>query len=308
MPFPDAPLPSPVPKRTDPQAARLVLADANRTHGTSYHLAAPLNGGFQSGTWLLRNGTNGDAAAVLKWSPNRARAPQILRARRAVQRARAAGYPTPAWFAAGVSERGFPYYIQQYVPGAAPRHLTVEVAEQLIVVLEHQRGLDVDPDHCWSRYAHDRLAGGWDHTRKTMAGSGHEGLGFVASIDALVASFGKVELPAGDLVHGDFRLDNILFRPERQVAAVIDIEALGSGTRAFDYATLLTVDDADAAGWELTRIAGEQVAGPGVLAHCFALAALELAHFVRQRVPGRLPAILGHLTDRAETLLPLRWL
>jgi len=303
MPFHDAPGPSPVPERTDPEAARLVLADANRTHGTSYHLAEPLAGGFQSGTWLLRDGKNQDAAAVLKWSPNRTRAPQILRAARAVQRARAAGYPTPAWLAAGVAGLGFPYHIQQYVPGSSPRHLTVEVAERLIAVLEQQRGLDVDPHHCWSRYARDRLAGGWEHACEAIAGSGTQGLGFVAAIDALLASFGQVELPTGDLVHGDFRLNNILFGSER-VAAVIDIEALGSGTRAFDYATLLTVDNADPAGWELIRTAGEKVAGPGVLSHCFALVALELADFVGQRVPGRLPVILGSLTDRAESLLP----
>jgi len=304
MPSHDAPGPSLIPERTDPEAARLVLADANRSHGTSYHLAQPLNGGFQSGTWLLHDGKNEDAAAVLKWSPHRTWAPQILRAGRAVQRARAAGYPTPAWLAAGVAELGFPYYIQQYVPGSSPRHLTVEVAGRLIGVLEHQRGLDIDPHHCWSQYARERLAGRWDHARKTIAGSGGpQGLRFVASIDALVASFGQVELPTGDLVHGDFRLDNILLSAEH-VAAVIDIEALGSGTRAFDYATLLTSDHVDPAGWELTRIAGEQVAGPGVLAHCYALAALELADFARQHVPGRLPVLLGPLTDRAESLLP----
>jgi len=303
MPSHDAPEPSLIPERTDLEAARLVLADANRTHGTAYRLAEPLNGGFQAGTWLLHDGENADAAAVLKWSPNRTWAPQILRAGRAVQRARATGYPTPAWLAAGVAESGFPYYIQQYVPGSAPRRLTVEVAERLIPVLEYQRGLDIDPHHCWSQYARDRLAGGWEYARKAVAGSGPQGLGFVASIDALVASFGQVELPTGDLVHGDFRLDNILFGSE-QVAAVIDIEALGSGTRAFDYATLLTVDDVEPAGWELARIAGERVAGPGVLAHCYALVALELADFALHRVPGRLPVILGPLTDRAGSLLP----
>ncbi|WP_377273481.1 phosphotransferase family protein [Peterkaempfera sp. SMS 1(5)a] len=302
MPSHDTPEQSLTPERTDPEVARLVLADANRTHGTTYHLAKPLSGGFQSGTWLLRNGRNDDAAAILKWSPHRTSAPLILRAGHAVERARAAGYPTPAWLATGVAELGLPYHIQQYVPGSSPRRLTVEVAERLIPVLEQQRGLDIDPQHCWSKYTRDQLAGGWDHARKAMAGSSAQGAGFVASIDALFTSFGQVELPTGDLVHGDFRLQNTLFRSER-VVAVIDIEAFGSGTRAYDYATLLTVDDVDPAGWELTRLAGEQVAGPGVLAHCFALVALELADFVRQCVPGRLPVILGPLRDRAEALL-----
>ena len=290
-----------LPERIDPEVARLVLAQANRTHGTSYVLAEPLNGGFQSGTWLLRTDNDEDAAAVLKWSPNRTSAPMILRAGQAVQRARAAGYPTPAWLATGVTDLGFPYHIQQYVAGSSPRHLTVGVAERLIPLLESQRGLDIDPQHCWSRYARDRLAGGWDHPRKAMADSGPEGLRFVTAIDALLASVGQVELPTGDLVHGDFRLQNIVFGSEDR-ATVIDVEALGSGTRAFDYATLLTVDDVDPAGWELVRVAGEQVAGPGVLAHCFALVALDLADFVRQHVPRRLPFILDPLTERTAAL------
>ncbi|MFG2736426.1 phosphotransferase [Streptomyces harbinensis] len=168
------------------------------------------------------------------------------------------------------------------MPGSSPRRLTAEVAARLLPVLEQQRDLDIDPEHRGSCYARDRLAGEWDHVRRAVAGSGGEGNRFVAALDALVASFGQVELPSEDLVHGDFRLDNVLLRSGR-VAAVIDIAALGSGTRAFDYATLLTVDDIDRTGGNLTRAAGEQVAGPGLLAHCFALAALDLADFVRQR-------------------------
>ncbi|GAA2373444.1 phosphotransferase [Streptomyces carpaticus] len=189
----DIPELSHIPERTDPAIARLIVADANHTHGTSYHLVEPMHAGFQAGTWLLRNGEN--ESAVLKWSPNRSAAPQLLRAADAVERARDAGYPTPAWLAVGVAKSGFPYHIQQYVPGSSP-------------------------------------------------------------------------------------------------------------TRAFDYATLLTVDDIDRAGWNLTRATGEQVAGPGVLAHCFAMAALDLADFVRQRNPGRLPLIIGPLTDRTVALLP----
>jgi aminoglycoside phosphotransferase (APT) family kinase protein len=299
----DSPEPSRIPERTDLKTARLVLADANRAHGTSYHLAEPMNAGFQAGTWLLRSGENESERAVLKWSPNRASAPQVLRAAHAVEHAREVGYPTPAWLAVGVADSGFPYHIQQHVPGSSARRLTAEVAEQLLPVLEHQRGLDIEPEHCWSQYARNRLAGGWDHARQAMAESGAEGRRFVAAIHALATSFGHVELPSEDLVHGDFRLDNVLFHHGR-VAAVIDVEALGSGIRAFDYATLLTVDDIDRAGWDLTRAAGEQVAGPGVLAHCFALVALDLADFVRQRNPGHLPIIIIALTDRAEALLP----
>jgi hypothetical protein len=60
------------------------------------------------------------------------------------------------------------------------------------------------------------------------------------------------------------------------VTGVIDIEALGSGTRAFDYATLLDYDLADATAVELLVAAGTEVAGPAVLAHCFVHVVLDL--------------------------------
>lgn len=287
----------------DTETAHLVLEDVNRAHHTRFALVRPLRGGHQSGTWLLRDAGGEPASAVLKWSPDRAWAPQVLRAGEVVERARAVGYPTPAWIAAGVSGPGFPYHVQQFVPGAVADRLTAAVAERLVPVLEKQRGLDIDPRRCWSRHVRERIAGEWEALRDAVAAADPGGRRFVTALDALLAGFGDVALPTGDLVHGDFRLANVLFRAGR-VAAVIDMEALGSGTRAYDYATLLTVDDIDPAGWELIRAAGERVAGPGVLAHCFALAALDLADFVRRHVPARLPHLIGPLTSRAESLLP----
>ncbi|MDT0347160.1 phosphotransferase [Streptomyces litchfieldiae] len=288
--------------RNDARTARLILADAHRAHGTRFRPVRPLRGGFQSGAWLVRAADGAGGLAVLKWSPDSNGAARILRAARAVERARAAGYPTPGWLVAGVAQSGLPYHIQQFVPGASAERLTAEAAERLVPVLESQRGIDPDPGHCWSRYTRDRLAGGLGGIRQALA-TGPEGRRFVAAVDALLAAHEDSGLPTGDLVHGDFRLQNILFRSGR-VAAVVDAEALGSGTRAFDYATLLTVDDVDPAGWDIIRAAGERVAGPGVLARSFALAAVELAGFVSARGPGRLPVIIGPLTRRAMALRP----
>jgi aminoglycoside phosphotransferase (APT) family kinase protein len=292
--------PSPVPDRTDVSAARAVLAEANRAHGVRFLLLGDLSGGFQSGTWLLGDG--GEApSAVLKWAPRREGPERILRAAAAVAKARAAGYRTPAWLAAGVTGDGFPYHIQRFVPGGPAPALTADVARRLVPLLESQRGLDADPAHCWSRHVQAQLGGGADGARRAVAATGAAGREFVAAHHALVAASGGPDLPAGDLVHGDFRPANVLFS-SGQTPVAVDVEALGSGTRAYDYATLLTEDTVDPAGWETIRTAGVRVAGPAVLGRCFALTALELADFVRLRVPGRLPALLGPLTDRTRAL------
>ncbi|NEE04679.1 phosphotransferase family protein [Phytoactinopolyspora halotolerans] len=288
--------------RTDTATARRILAWANTLHGTRFRLVRRLSGGFQSGTWLVRADEEQHEIGVFKWSPDRAWASQIIRGARAVELAREAGYPTPAWVARGVAGSGLAYHIQEYVPGRKNTRLTLEVAETLTGVIERHDSLDVDPGRCWSQYVQGQLAGGWDDARYAIAQACTAGSRFVASVDALVAAFGDVELPTGDLVHGDFRLGNVLFR-SAQVAAVIDIEALGSGTRVYDYATLLTEDDVDPAGWEFIRAAGAQVAGTGVLARCFALVAVELADFVRWRAPERLSGVVETLTVRVQTLM-----
>ncbi|MFJ4923678.1 phosphotransferase [Streptomyces sp. NPDC088725] len=296
---------APDPGRTETTTARLVLAGVNRAHGGRFRLLNRLNGGFQSGTWLVRDSADGASLAVLKWSARSSGSGRLPRAAAAVERAAAGGYRTPAWLAAGVTGDGFPYNVQEFVPGSPARRLTAGIAGKLVPLLESQRGLDADPEHCWSRYVRERLDGTTVGVRRGMAGPGARGHRFSAAIDALLAVSGDVELPAHDLVHGDFRLANILF-PTKHTPTAVDIEALGSGTRAYDYATLLTEDDVDPAGWDLIRDAGEQVAGPAVLAHCFALAALELVDFVRLRVPERLPVVIGPLTDRAAALTPPR--
>ena len=80
-------------------------------------------------------------------------------------------------------------------------------------------------------------------------------------------------------------MGNVLFDDHRQLSAVIDIEALGSGTRVFDYATLLDHQEADDDTTALLIGAAIDVAGPAVLAHCFAHVALDLVLFLHRRFP-----------------------
>ena len=283
-----------------------MLQEANDAHGTSYRLTRPLLGGFQSGAWLITD-TSG-SPAVLKWSPERAWAAQIERAARAVATARRHGYPTPAWLAVGSTRAGHGYQVQELAPGQPKAELTTEVAGAMTELVERQRDLDPDPDRSWSTYLVDQLAHSWVSTTATVRDIGPAGSALVEACSALLAPFDSPAFPSADLVHGDLRLGNVLFLRDR-VSAVIDIEALGSGTRVFDYATLLDHEHADEQAVHLLVDAASEVAGPAVLAFSLAHVVLDLARFVhRRRLTADAPSAaqrVGALTARTQLVRQL---
>lgn len=111
-----------------------VVAELNVALGTDYRVVRQLTGGLQSTAWVL----TGDV--VLKWTDNPAWEPRVRRAADLVRRARAAGYPTPAWLAVGTTAAGSPYQLQEFVPGDPPV-LDVALARELIGICELQRDL-----------------------------------------------------------------------------------------------------------------------------------------------------------------------
>jgi aminoglycoside phosphotransferase (APT) family kinase protein len=190
------------------------------------------------------------------------------------------GYPTPAWLAVGMTSSGSGYQVQEYVPGRPREYLTEETARRAVDVLELQRDLDPDPGRCWSEYVNNKWEQ-WTSTISEVAATGVAGAELAQHAARLVSLYELPRFPKADLVHGDFRLGNILFEGET-VSGVIDIEALGSGTRAFDYATLLDHGLADDSAVELLVAAGSEVAGPAVLAYCLAHVVVDLALFMHR--------------------------
>jgi hypothetical protein len=126
-----------------------VLAFVNGALGTAYQLVRELTGGFQSGAYELSGGV------VLKWSADPGWAPRVRRASDLVRRARAVGYPTPAWLAVGETAAGSPYQLQEFVVGTPVRDysvVTAEVARELIAIdlgrggVRGHRGVRARPD------------------------------------------------------------------------------------------------------------------------------------------------------------------
>ena len=281
------------------RAARTVLDEANGAHDTRFQLDHRFDGGFQSGAWRLIDDTG--RQAVLKWSASSDWAPRIEHAARAVAKIRAAGYPTPAWLAVGTTAAGIGYQIQDFVPGRSPNNVTAREARLLIDLLETHADLDPDPQHCWSRYVTTSMTEQRDDLSQQVARTGSTGRRLVDACGRLLDAHRPVVLPTGDLVHGDFRPGNILFDAGR-ISGVIDIEALGNGTRAFDYATLLSADEITPEAVELLCTAGEQAAGPHALAYCFVHVILDFAVFVHRRnlQPG-----IQHVSKLLERMLIL---
>lgn len=286
---------------SDPHIARTILSEVNRALGGRFQLARTLEGGFQSHTWLLADDAR--RRAVLKWNPERSWAPQILRADDAVARIRAHGYPTPAWLTSGVSQDGFGYQVHEFVPGRPAGPVTADLAAMLITVLESHADLDPDPDRCWSAYVENVVTEQRTRILREVSGLRPGGPDLVASCERLLTAAGSVDLPRGDLVHGDFRPGNIILHRGR-INGVIDIEAIGSGSRVYDYATLLSAEGIEPGAEQMIISAGERVAGPNVLALCFAEVALSLALFAHRGTPAQRTRLLEGLSRRVEALTP----
>ena len=278
-------------------SAVLAVQDANDRTGAAWRLSRRLVGGAQSGAWRLESDQG--ISAVLKLAATPDWTNQVLRADLAVASVRSVGYPTPAWTTVGQTPTGVGYQVQEVVEGQVLDVIGVAEARELIKVLELQRDLDPDPDRCWSDFLAAEVTSGLPALRAGAVAAGDAGQDLAAACDRLLDPLaGEIAWPRADMVHGDFRLANILFQ-HGTVAGVIDIEAIGSGTRVFDYATLLDHSRIDPGALELLVETAVGIAGSGVLRACFAWVALDLARFMAATT---LPNAQEHLDNRVREL------
>ena len=176
--------------------------------------------------------------AVLKWSSARDWAPTVLAAAPVVAAARASGWPTPAWLAVGQTDDGYPYHVQDFVEGTTQETVSHGWLDLTLPVVTSHAGLGRDGMRNWSRYDHDVVYAAGNDNRVAVASSGPAGAYLSDVITLLNGDHEDVKLPADDLVHGDLNPENVLIA-NGQVAALIDVEAVGRGTRLHDLTTLL---------------------------------------------------------------------
>lgn len=278
------------------------LAEIRAAGVGHYESVRPLDGGMQGGAWLVKDERGHHA--VLKQANDDAKAARMIAAEPAVASAVAAGYPTPPWRAAGMTPSGNGYVIMELARGAPVERLTAPVAERLIGTVELEEGLDPLPSRNWSDYV-----GSWYSERLSPAlarvrALGPGGVQLAAACAAVQALVGKPRLRRADLVHGDLRLANVLFE-RGDVSGVVDIEALGSGSRAFDYATVLDSPYAEDDALKLVVDAGSEVDGADALLSCTVLVFLDLALFVAD-VPNPVITADARAADLAARLILVR--
>ena len=287
-----------------PIAAESVLPEINRTHGLRYALRGRCAGGMQGGAWLLADPEGRPAILKLQADKPGSRRPRTVL--EAVNRMNTAGYPTPRWIAAGVSEAGIRYHVMEVAEGEPSSPLTADTAALLVEVIERHAGLDPDPANDWNVYVDSILGGQFrDDNREFLRSFGPPGDDLLVAFDRVLAEHGPVRLPVGDLVHGDLNTCNVLLKAGR-VSGVIDIDAFGSGTRVIDYAWLLREGyamDAEPEAIRRVRRAGEAVAGPEVLAYCVVATAFDIVRFHVRHAQQRLPGLLKRLHQLADDLV-----
>jgi len=255
-----------------------VVAELNVALGTDYGVVRRLTGGLQSGAFELTEGV------VLKWTANPDWAPRVQQAAELVRRARAVGYPTPEWLAVGTTAAGSPYQLQEFVPGTPVRDgalVDEQLARHLIGICELQRDLVPEDIINWSGYVHGVVFEGWDGVRERVLAYGGEAADLVQRYDALCRPYRDVVLPSDDLVHGDLNIGNLLVA-DGQVTGIIDFEAAGSGSRAYDLVSLATSAARDGAPHgidELFLEAALRAGGRATVAVCAATAYITIAEF-----------------------------
>jgi aminoglycoside phosphotransferase (APT) family kinase protein len=259
-----------------------VVAELNVALGTKYQLVRQLTGGLQSTAYVLTDGTTD---VVLKWTDNPGWAARVRKAAELVRRARAVGYPTPAWLAVGTTATGSPYQLQELVPGSPPT-LDDALARQLIEICELQRDL-LPEDHevTWSGWSSGVVFDGWDGVWERVQAYDGEAAELLERYGELCRPYRDETLPHHDLVHGDLNMGNLLVA-EGRITGIVDIEAAGGGARAYDLVSLAASsarDDAAAGVDELFLEAALQASGRAAVAVCAGAAFASVAEFVHTR-------------------------
>ncbi|HEY3556027.1 MAG TPA: phosphotransferase [Kribbella sp.] len=265
-----------------------------------------LTGGFQSGAYELTGGV------VLKWTAKPSWAPRVRRAAELVRRARAVGYPTPEWLYVGTTAAGSPYQLQAFVPGTPVRDYSLvdaALARKLIAICELQRDLVPEDGTSWSGWSRGVVLEGWDGVWERVSGYDEETVELLRRYGELCRPYRDQPLPEDDFVHGDLNLGNLILG-DRQVNGIIDVEAAGSGSRAYDLISLATSAARDGAAPgvdELFVEAALRAGGLATVALCAGAAFVSIAEFAHDRAPHSLALINPGARRVLELLEGLSW-
>lgn len=194
-----------------------------------------LEGGYQSGAYLLRNESG--LLLVLKVSEGTRRLQQLERVRPVVSTMRARGYPMPDLLLIGTLEERATYSVREFVLGEPMTSLNDQTVQLVLDLLDMQASVNLETDQDWSRWMRKVLSGAEENYPEALR-SYPETSKLWEEIQSLVGHREPPDLPTTDMVHGDFRPGNLVLH-QGSVSGVIDYEYAGKGHRAIDLGTML---------------------------------------------------------------------
>jgi fructosamine-3-kinase len=200
----------------------------------SWELVRRLPGGYQQGAYELRDQEH--RRGVLKVHMGHLPPKRFEATAQAIEEARLRGWPTPRWLAHGSLPNDGGYIIEDYVEGERPRRLDGAVLERLLEALLLQADARPNTDQDWSAYIHRVVFAGEAELAARMRARPETAI-LLRRLEQLTAAARDLSLPAHDLVHGDFVLNNVVVRDEQPY--LVDTAHAGTGTRGYDLATLL---------------------------------------------------------------------
>jgi hypothetical protein len=289
------------------QPAGLTLDDLhtiNRATGRSWTVLGRLAGGRTDSVQLLGCG---DDRAVAKIKDGAWWGPQLAELESSVATLSAAGYPTPPILAHGAldderhflvtafsrdAEHAAPAAAPDTHPAAAP---DADLLAQAAAAIELHAAVHPRPERDWSAMITLFLNGGITEHEF------HPDLAGLATQALALVPHPVPALPSTEFVHGDFSTANLLTR-DGALAAVIDLEGFGRGTRTIDLTALLASVIGRAPATAIDSLARAAVAASDEATFRACLAHRVLAHLLSA---GNDPARIAAASQRARLLLAM---
>lgn len=187
---------------------------------------------------------------------------------------------------------------QEYAEGSHSDGLTRQLAQAVLPVLDIQADLRPHTDHDWAAYDHAVVFADESGFTSTLTAFSAAGAEFADTMRSGMAPHRGVNLRATDLVHGDFNAGNI-FLLDGRISAVVDVEALGKGSRFHDLATLLVyarLFNSEPGACDTLLAYAHRDAAPGELEVSFAACLLGLLAFLTEHHPENAATILGKVS------------
>jgi Phosphotransferase enzyme family len=213
---------------------RALLGTINSAHSMRWTLVGKLAGSYQQGAYELAEAAG--ARAVLKWHTAHLPPKQLRETARAIEDARARGWPTARWLAYGPLANDGAYIVEEFIAGERRNRLDGEVMARLLDAVRLQAGARPVTDQDWSRYIVRCVFEGEEGLAARMRAR-PETAKLQRRLEGLTTEAHGIRLPTDDLVHGDFVLNNMVVRDGQPY--LLDTAHAGKGTRAYDLATLL---------------------------------------------------------------------